>query len=30
LKEKHVFEEWCESTGWGQLFMRYKQEGTIQ
>jgi len=30
LKEKHMFEEWCESTGWGKLFLRYKQEGTIQ
>jgi len=22
-----VFERWCETTGWGQLFLRYAQTG---
>ena len=29
FKESHVYEEWRANTGWGQLFQRYQQEGTL-
>ena len=29
IKEKHVFKDWCETTAWGQLFLRYQKEGYI-
>jgi len=29
LKEKYVFKDWCETTAWGQLFLRYGKEGHI-
>ena len=29
LKEKHLYEDWRESTSWGQLFQRYKRDGTL-
>src|SRR5579871_1788407 len=27
LIDRRVFERWCETTGWGQLFLRYAQTG---
>jgi uncharacterized protein (DUF362 family) len=27
LVDRRVFERWCETTGWGQLFLRYAQLG---
>ena len=29
LVEKKLYEEWCENTGWGQMFVRYKKEGFL-
>jgi uncharacterized protein (DUF362 family) len=29
LKEKHIYEKWKKTTGWGQLFERYQREGTL-
>src|SRR5437588_4820015 len=29
LVDRRVFERWCETTGWGQMFLRYAQEGAI-
>ncbi|MGI6374541.1 MAG: DUF362 domain-containing protein [Anaerolineae bacterium] len=30
LKERHVYDRWRRETGWGQLFDRYKQEGSLR
>lgn len=27
LKEKKIYENWCETTGWGKLFSEYKRDG---
>jgi hypothetical protein len=27
LLDRRVFERWCETTQWGQLFLRYAAEG---
>lgn len=27
LVDRRVFEQWCETTAWGQLFLRYGQQG---
>jgi hypothetical protein len=27
LIDRKIFERWCESTAWGQLFLQYGQEG---
>jgi uncharacterized protein (DUF362 family) len=29
FKERHIYEHWLASTGWGQLFQRYQREGCI-
>lgn len=29
IKDKKIFEEWMARTGWGQLFRRYREEGTL-
>src|SRR5581483_91100 len=29
LVDRRVFERWCETTGWGQLFLRYAQMGPL-
>jgi uncharacterized protein (DUF362 family) len=29
LKEKQVFKHWCETTTWGQHFLRYQKEGHL-
>jgi uncharacterized protein (DUF362 family) len=30
LKERHIYERWKQDTGWGQLFQRYLDEGTLR
>ncbi|MBC7235545.1 MAG: DUF362 domain-containing protein [Chloroflexi bacterium] len=30
LKERHVYERWKQETGWGRLFQRYLDEGTLR
>jgi len=30
LKERHVYEAWKRDTGWGRLFQRYLDEGTLR
>jgi hypothetical protein len=27
LVDRRVFERWCETTAWGQMFLRYAQMG---
>lgn len=29
IKEKKVYEHWCETTSWGQLFRQYQREGHL-
>jgi len=29
LLDRRVFERWCETTAWGQMFLRYAREGTL-
>jgi uncharacterized protein (DUF362 family) len=29
LVDRRVFERWCETTEWGQMFLRYAQAGTL-
>ncbi len=29
LRQRHVFEAWCEDTGWGQLFEAYREHGSL-
>jgi hypothetical protein len=29
LVDRRVFERWCETTEWGQMFLRYAQDGPL-
>jgi hypothetical protein len=29
LRDRRVFEQWRQSTHWGQLFSRYQSQGTL-
>jgi hypothetical protein len=29
LRDRRVFEHWCESTSWGRLFVDYQTHGTL-